>query len=196
MEWDVCPTLVHMTSSGNCTQSFLILNPMPYPQVTCSHTCVGLASKQRHIINHSIVWWRQLLGGSEIPPLRDLFAICLATTAYRILIDKTLRRDAQQCFVYNISVWSSLHLQYSVIRNSPQLSEYLHYFVSNEFDIMVKIFFKLCNLNFFFFFSLFQLTSLDLSKNKLYNLNAFSKLAEKAPNITVLNLGDNEVWQW
>ena len=30
MEWEVCPTLLHMTSSGNRTPDLLILSPTPY----------------------------------------------------------------------------------------------------------------------------------------------------------------------
>ena len=31
MEWEVCPTLLHMTTSGNWTPDLLILHPAPYP---------------------------------------------------------------------------------------------------------------------------------------------------------------------
>ena len=31
MEWEVCPTFLHMTSSGNWTPDILILSPTPYP---------------------------------------------------------------------------------------------------------------------------------------------------------------------
>ena len=59
MEWEVCPTLLHMISSGNRTPDLLILSPTPYP---LGHK---LPYFESHMLNKmckgmAVIWWLQM----------------------------------------------------------------------------------------------------------------------------------------
>ena len=53
MEWEVCPILQHMTSSGNWTPDLLILSPMPYPLAPVQH----ITSACKTLKQSNTKWW-------------------------------------------------------------------------------------------------------------------------------------------
>ena len=65
-EYEVCPTLLHMTSTGNQTPDLLISNPIPY-KLGHMLPYVHLSSASNSYSPHYSLW-HQLLEPVELPP--------------------------------------------------------------------------------------------------------------------------------
>ena len=79
VEYEVCPTLLDMISTGNRTPDFLIfLRPTPIHWATCSHkTCrdLGIATSQKTIVDKKTTTAIQILFYAVLPCRKILYMV-------------------------------------------------------------------------------------------------------------------------